>query len=143
MTEEKYDDGWVDPVPCNDWTLFDAAMEIENEAYRRAAHQLEREWDQNRGRFEELVRYYKQEMWALAQRLLSAEYKIIDLEQFSYHLQYYGIDGPEDPDDPNQYEEPEVIPDHDFELISEGEEETSHDAESIPTAEEIQDWLSD
>lgn len=131
---EEHDEGWVDPVWCSNWTLYDAAQEIDHEAYRRAAKQLQNEVHQDQDRFAELVRYYKWEMWTLAQRLLMAEYPFTDLENFSYHLQYFAIDGPEDPDDPNyQCPEPDVLGD--------AEGDVRKESDSTPSADELKDWI--
>lgn len=135
---EKYDDGeeeWVDPIPCRDWTLFDAAQAIDTEACRLAAEQLLNEVPPDQDRFFSLVRHYKELLWEEAQWLLKVEYPFLDLENFSYHLQYFAIDGPEDPDDPDQYPEPDILEEGDYVL----EEPSKED--SIPSAAELEDWI--
>jgi hypothetical protein len=133
---EKQNEGWVDPIPCNDWTLYHAAREIDNEACRRAAKQFQHEGHQDQQRFSDLVCYYKREMWELAQQLLMAEYACLDLENFSYQLQYFAIDGPEDPDDLNQYPEPDILGD-----AKEDIEGVVQEFDSIPSADELKDWV--
>ncbi len=134
MDENEKDEGWVDPISCNDWSLFDAAQEIENEAYRLAAEQLQYETPPNQEHFQNLLLYYKRMMWELAERLLKGEYPCVDLENFSYQLQYFAIEGPEDPDDPDQYPEPEIVEDDEAEPSREA-------SDSAPSADELKGWL--
>ncbi len=134
MNEEEHDEGWVDPVWCSDWTLYDAAQEIENEAFRLAAEQLQNEALPDQDCFFELVRYFKKLMWEGAQCLLKAEYPFLDLENFSYHLQYFAIEGP---DDPNQYPEPDIVEDGQ----DDANEAFREESDSIPSADELEDWM--
>lgn len=119
--ENQYDDGFN-----GDWTLYDAFKAIQREAWVRACEQLPFEAEQTLERQQELCDWYMAQMLDQAEKLLNAEYKTVDFENVCFQMQYFAIDGPEDPS--QAWDEAQ----------NPNRQET---ADNIPSPEDLEDWL--